>query len=93
MFGSRTTPGFGRHAGARFRCRVCGRFVTATAAGVCPHCAVPPPMVDPVIKLRHAGQRPRQARRLHHLRRRAFANWPLWLLALLGAVSILLAVC
>lgn len=39
----RTTVWFGQHAGARFRCRVCRRFVRATERGVCPSCGMPPP--------------------------------------------------
>ena len=39
----RMMPWFGQHAGARFRCRVCRRFVRATERGVCPSCGMPPP--------------------------------------------------
>ena len=36
-----------RASKARFRCRVCARFVRATEYGVCPRCGVgPPEMVD-----------------------------------------------
>lgn len=36
-------PWFGQHAGARYRCRVCRRFIKATDRGVCPACGMPPP--------------------------------------------------
>lgn len=40
---SRVEHGSTHHAGARFRCRVCRRFVKATQSGVCPSCGMPPP--------------------------------------------------
>lgn len=39
----RTISWSDHHAGARFRCRVCRRFVRATQRGVCPSCGMPPP--------------------------------------------------
>lgn len=39
----RTVSWSDHHAGARFRCRVCRRFVRATQRGVCPSCGMPPP--------------------------------------------------
>lgn len=52
----RTFVWFGRHAGARFRCRVCRRFVRATDRGVCSTCGMPPAEFTPVT--RGAGSRP-----------------------------------
>lgn len=43
MSDPRMMPWFGQHAGARYRCRVCRRFVRATDRGVCPSCGMPPP--------------------------------------------------
>jgi hypothetical protein len=43
MTDPRMQPWFGQHAGARYRCRVCRRFVRATDRGVCPSCGMPPP--------------------------------------------------
>ena len=43
MSDPRMMPWFGKHVGARYRCRVCRRFVKATDRGVCPSCGMPPP--------------------------------------------------
>lgn len=51
MLGSMSDPrmghGMGEQPGARFRCVVCRRFVTATERGVCPSCGFRPPTLTP----------------------------------------------
>lgn len=49
MSDPRMMPWFGQHAGARYRCRVCRRFVRATDRGACPSCGMPPPSFASVV--------------------------------------------
>lgn len=48
MLDPRTSSGIGKHPGARYRCRLCQRFVVATGHGVCPSCGMAPPTFTPV---------------------------------------------